>query len=62
MPNRCVVAGCCNGSDAKSGILLHFIPLAGDDRPEAKRRRKQLWVNIVRVKRAKWDSTLNSSN
>ena len=51
MPNRCVVAGCCNGSDAKSGISLHFISFAGDDRPEAKRRRK-----------AKWDPTPNSSN
>ena len=60
MPNRCVVAGCSNGSDAKNGISLHFIPFAGDDRPEAKRRRKQ-WVDFVRVKRAKWDPTPNSS-
>ena len=60
MPNRCVVAGCCNGSDAKNDILLPFIPFAGDGRPEAKSRRKQ-WFDFVRVKRAKWDPTPNSS-
>ena len=60
MPNRCVVAGCSNVTDAKSGISLHFIPFAGDDRPEAKSRHKQ-WVDYVRTKQAKWDPTPNSS-
>ena len=44
----------------QKGISLHFIPLAGDERPEAKRRRKQ-WVDFVRNKRAKWEPTPNSS-
>ena len=60
MPNRCVVGGCSNVADAKQGISLHFIPFAGDERPEAKRRRK-LWVGFVQLKRAKWEPTSVSS-
>lgn len=60
MPNRCVVGGCSNVTDTKQGISLHFIPFAGDERPEAKKRRKQ-WVDFVRLKRAKWHPTPNSS-
>lgn len=60
MPNRCVVGGCSNVSNTKQGISLHFIPFAGDERPEARKRRKQ-WVDFVRLKRAKWDPTPNSS-
>ena len=59
MPNRCVVGGCSNVSDKKQGISLHFIPFAGDERPEARKRRKQ-WVDFVHLKRAKWDPTPNS--
>ena len=44
MPNRCVVEGCSNVANPAGGISLHFIPFAGDERPEAKRRRKQ-WVD-----------------
>ena len=54
MPNRCVVGGCSNVASPAEGISLHFIPFAGDERPEAKRRRKQ-WVDFVRNKRAKWN-------
>ena len=60
MPNRCVVGGCSNVADAKQSISLHFIPFAGDERPEARRRRK-LWVDFVRLKRAKWEQTSVSS-
>ena len=34
MPNKSVVGGCSNVADAKQGISLHFIPFAGDERPE----------------------------
>ncbi|XP_028394475.1 uncharacterized protein LOC114518668 [Dendronephthya gigantea] len=60
MPNRCIVGGCSNTSNAEKGISLHFIPFSGDERPEAKKRRKQ-WIDFVRSKRAKWDPTPNSS-
>ena len=60
MPNRCVVGGCSNVANPGEGISLYFIPFAGDERPEAKRRRKQ-WVDFVRNKRAKWEPTPNSS-
>ena len=43
MPGRCVVGGCSNG----------------DDRTEAKARRKQL-VDFVELKRAKWEPTAAS--
>ena len=61
MPNRCtcVVGGCSNVSNTKQGISLHFVPFAGDERPEARKRRKQ--CDFVRLKRAKWDPTPNSS-
>ena len=63
MPDRCVVFGCRNenGYDCKArGISLHKIPFFGDERPVAKRRRK-LWVDFVRTKRAKWDPTKHSA-
>ena len=54
MPDRCVVYG-CNNSNSKEckdrGVSLHRIPYWNDDRPIAKRRRKQ-WIDFVRVKRA----------
>ena len=60
MPNRCIVGGCSNVSSAEKGISLHYIPFSGDERPEANKRRKQ-WIDFVRLKRAKWDPTPNSS-
>ena len=60
MPNRCVVEGCSNVANPAEGISLHFIPFAGDERPEAKKRRKQ-WVDFVHKKRGKWEPTPNSS-
>ena len=65
MPSRCIVAGCSNTPDSKRGITLHVIPFSGDDRPEAKARRKQ-WVDFVKLKCAKWtplsSSTVYSSH
>ena len=47
MPARCVVGGCSNVPNAEQEIALHFIPIVDDERPEAKKRRRQ-WVNFVR--------------
>ena len=60
MPNRCVVGGCSNTPNVAKGIILHSIPFANDDRPQAKKRRKQ-WVDFVKLKRAKWEPTKNSA-
>jgi hypothetical protein len=59
MPKRCVVAGCSNVPDKEKDISLHAIPFAGDEQPEAKKRRKK-WVDFVNLKRAKWTPTVNS--
>ena len=53
MPNKCVVGGCSNAPDLPSGIGLRTIPFFGDERHEAKKRRKK-WVDFVKAKRAKW--------
>lgn len=42
MPSRCVAGGCSNTPDLEKGIGLHSIPYFGDDRPQAKKRRKKL--------------------
>ncbi len=47
IPNRCVLGGYCNAL----GISLHFIPLAGDERPEGRMRRKEC-VDFVRLNTA----------
>ncbi|XP_078363789.1 uncharacterized protein LOC144648008 [Oculina patagonica] len=60
MPGRCVVGGCSSVPDVKNGIVLHAIPFLGDERAEAKKRRKK-WVDFVKEKRAKWNPTPNSS-
>lgn len=59
MPARCVVAGCSNTRNLKLGIGLHTIPYYGDDRPEARKRRKK-WVDFVKMKRAKWEPSQSS--
>ena len=59
MPGRCVVGGCSNGNDPERNTSLHNIPRYGDDRTEAKARRKQ-WVDFVKLKRAKWEPTAAS--
>ena len=56
MPARCVVGSCSNVPNAEQGIALHFMPFIDDERPEAKRRRRQ-WIRFVNVKRAKWNPT-----
>ena len=59
MPERCVVTGCSNTRNLDEGISLHTIPFYGDERPEAKKRRKN-WVSFVKQKRAKWEPTRHS--
>ena len=41
MPARCVIGGCSNTRNRQEGVALHTIPFYGDDRPEAKKRRKR---------------------
>ena len=59
MPARCVVGGCSNTRNIQEGIGLHTIPFYGDDRPEAKKRRKR-WVDFVKAKRARWEPSKSS--
>ena len=54
MPARRVVGDCSNVPNAVQAIALYFIPFFDDRLPEAKKRRRQ-WVNVVLVKRAKWN-------
>jgi len=57
MPHRYVVGGCSNVRSSENGIALHTIPFYGDERLEAKKRRKR-WIDFVRQKpekRAGWD-------
>ena len=53
MPKRCVVAGCGNVGDKEKGLSLHIIPYSGDERNEARKRRKK-WVDFIKLKRTKW--------
>ena len=46
----CVAGNCTMKASLKDGISLHTIPYFGDERPEAKRRRK-IWVDFTKAKR-----------
>ena len=59
MPHRCVVGGCSNVRSLENEIGFHTIPFYGDERPEAKKRRKR-WIDFVRLKRAQWEPSNNS--
>ena len=59
MPHICVVGGCSNVRSLENGIGLHTIPFYGDERPEAKKRRKR-WIDFIRLKRAQWEPSKNS--
>ena len=59
MPSLCVVFGCSNTPDQKSGIILHKIPYDGNSRPEAIQRRKR-WVDFVKRKHAKLEPSSSS--
>jgi len=59
MPHRCVVGGCSNVRSLENGVALHTIPFYGDERPEAKKRRKR-WVDFVKQKRAGWEPSKSS--
>ncbi|XP_065055445.1 uncharacterized protein LOC135683959 [Rhopilema esculentum] len=54
MPCLCVVYRCSNKNDKvgrDKGMSLHHLPFWGDERPLAKKRRKQ-WVDFVKRMRA----------
>lgn len=54
MPQKCVFFfGCSNTRDSRKGISINRIPFFGNDRPEAKRRRKK-WVDFVLLHHYKW--------
>ena len=59
IPSLCVVFGCSNTLDPKSGIILHKIPCDGNSRPEAIKRRKR-WVDFVKRKHAKLELSSSS--
>jgi len=60
MPTTCVAFGCNNVSNLEKGIALHIIPFFGDDRAEARKRRKK-WVHFIKAKRALWKPTKRSA-
>jgi len=49
MPQRYVVGGCSNVRSSENRIALHTIPFYGDERLEAKKRRKR-WIDFFRQK------------
>lgn len=55
MPDRCVVVGCSNTPNAEKGIAFYQIPFFGDNRGDAKARRKR-WTDFVK----KWTATATS--
>ena len=59
MPGCCVVRGCSNTASLEHCIALHRIPLYGDTRSEAKKRRKR-WIDFVKMKRGKWEPSKSS--
>lgn len=60
MPTTCVAFNCNNVSNLEKGIALHVIPFFGDDRAEARERRKK-WVDFIKAKRAHWNPTKHSA-
>ena len=60
MCDRCVVSGRSNIPDAEKGVALHKIPFYGDDRSEAKARKKK-WMDFVRLKHNKWTPNASSA-
>ena len=59
IPSLCVVFGCSNTPDPKSGIILHKILCDGNSRPEAIKRVKR-WVDFVKRKHAKLEPSSSS--
>ena len=56
MPDKCVVFGCNNRPSKGKGISLHPIPFDWTDDTEKRKRRKK-WVDFVKLKRARWETT-----
>ena len=59
MVQKCVVYGCSNTKDEKRGISIHQIPFFGDQRPEAKKRRRK-WIAFVNATRKNWTASKHS--
>ena len=59
MPYKCSAWGCSNTPNLDRGIGLHVFPSESDLRPEVQRRRK-IWVDFVKTRRAKWEPTANA--
>ena len=56
MAQKGVVYGCSNTKNEKRGISIHQILFFGDQRPEAKKRRRK-WISFVNVKRQNWTAS-----
>ena len=59
MPARCDAGGCSKVRNVQEGKAFRAIPSQGDERPEARKRIKR-WVDFVRQKRARWESSKTS--
>ena len=59
IPHRYIVGGCSIVRSSESVIALHTIPFYGDERLEAKKRRKRR-IHFVRQRRAGWDPSKSS--
>ena len=60
IPSLCVVFGCSNTPDPKSGIILHKIPCDGNSRPAEAIKRRKRWVDFVKRKHAKLELSSSS--
>ena len=59
IPSLCVVFGCSNTPDPKSGIILHKILCDGNSRPEVIKRVKR-WVDFVKREHAQLEPSSSS--
>ena len=59
MPERCVVFGCSNTTDAAKGIYVYQIPFCGKIDPILVKRRKK-WIDFIMRKRDKCTPTRSS--
>ena len=56
MPERCVVFGCSNTTNAAEGVFVYQIPF-WDEKSPIETKRRQKWVNFIRRRRDKWTPT-----
>jgi len=60
MPTTCVAFGCNNVYNLEKGIALHIIRFFGNDRAQARKRRKK-WVDFIKAKQTHWKPTKHSA-